>query len=152
MHLHRRRAFKVQYRKYLDERDSKPWLRGRLSVPGGPEVEVVGLVDSGAAWSVIPEHFAPSLGVDLSDPTTFTHVTEVAIGHHRIQGVCLPDNATLLMRPAHVTGLHVGVPIRAAFVSGQDFALWGRNDFFQHFDVTFHHMKRRYVLEIKSSF
>lgn len=127
-------------------------LKGCLSIPGGPEVEVDGLVDSGCDSSVLPERIASELGIDLASEARRIPYGGVGFRMPQVdapfRGMYVAPVA-LQMRLSELDEVHAAMWISATFLSGEEDAVWGRNDLFEWFDISFRQTAHQLVLRVR---
>lgn len=127
---------------YRDGSDGhhRPYLWLKLRGPhGGPEIPIIGLVDSGADKSVLPLDYAQLLGYGQ------TELSSVQVG--QVEGSADGWDAQVPCE-AHVVGLEsVKFAIEPLFVATLD-ALWGRADFMATYVVSISEERRELGLHL----
>lgn len=101
-----------------------PFLSLELVGPNGRVVPVMALIDSGAAWSLLPVSLAEPLGIEEIPASDF-NVPRATV-HTKVAGT------EFELHPAFA-------PV--------EFAVLGRADFFEHFIVSFNEKSRTFTLQ-----
>jgi hypothetical protein len=117
-----------------------PTLDLRIQAQGGPSVDLSGTVKSGATHTMLSIEHAEALGLKKSD----LHEAGKArtIGDREVPyftaGVTMTGQV-LLASPGETPALWgPSFPIEPIFIQNTD-PLWGQEDFFRQFEVTFMH-------------
>lgn len=98
-----------------------------LRLDGRMTPQLYGLVDSGADCSLFPGAWAPLLGIDLREDCSRAHGRDA--GGTSLRYFYEPGiDAIIMERKIH---------LRAVFADRTPVVLLGREDFFQHFKVSF---------------
>ena len=116
-----------------------PSLHVRIQAQGGPQIDLTGIVDSGASSTVLARTFAEKLGLVPGD----LHEAGAIVVADGNKVRCWATNAPIraqVLRPAVLDdGPRPWGPvfaIRPVFIEHAD-PLWGQADFFASFEVTF---------------
>ncbi len=115
----------------------QPLLPLTLRRPGGENVQVHGLLDSGAAVNVLPYSLGLRLGAVWEAHTTRVTLT----------GNLAAEEARALLAEAQVAGF---APVRLVFAWTRSDAvplLLGQVNFFQEFDISFHRARLQFEIQ-----
>jgi Retroviral aspartyl protease len=134
--LRRRRSDSLQFKRGSDDID-RPYLWVVVKGLNGREIEIQGLIDSGADKSVLPSEYAPLLGYSKDDlePEEIDQVEGLAHG----QDAQIPCSAYVRGDPKTT------FPLQPLFVNTLD-ALWGRGDVMRAYVVTISERDREFRL------
>jgi hypothetical protein len=116
----------------------RPYLAVHVTAPSGRSGDVVGVVDSGADSTSLPEGFAALMGYDASELLYAQgEGAGGAIDTWRAQRPCT----------AYVVGLsQFEFEFYPSFIAGGQDVLWGRADLFRTFGVMFEEEQQRFTL------
>jgi hypothetical protein len=116
-----------------------PSLHVRTQAQGGPQIDLTGIVDSGASGTVLAREYAEKLGLAPADLREAGTIVVADGSKVRCWATDTPIRAQVLRPAISDDGPQPWGPVFAispVFIEHAD-PLWGQADFFATFEVTF---------------
>jgi hypothetical protein len=121
--------YQVAYRSFVDSDVPRPLLEITITGPNEEPQVLKGIVDSGADSSSFPHAWASVLGYSGKTLKSehYMQASGPGVAHRAIE----PCIASVIEVPG------MDFKMYPQFIQGAEYVLWGRQDFFARFDVTF---------------
>lgn len=119
----------------------RPYLALELIGPGGGNVRIPGLIDTGADTSILPFGYASLLGYTISSLESSQA--------QQVQGLADVHQATESSMAWIAGAPQITFTTLPIFIPGAINALWGRRDFLHTFPVAFFESRKEFVVTLE---